>query len=244
MAYLEDTAVLCVDMQGLHPLEHYVLSKYFYFLCILYQRTRMVAEGMLEALVIELAGEGKLPGYTELRESLGSPEFCSFDDAYVWTALRAAATNGQLSPDVRDAAAALIERKLPKVTWEFHPTYDPGQGPPADVQYGPEDGPWNQTIRAGVERAARPSPSFCVLEKRVRPGMPAEQVLVQESQPIRVLVRDVHQVPEETPGLDARDAEGNAIGRVVLLESLKDSIVSRLAGCKTHILRRYRAHEV
>ncbi len=231
--------MLCTRVQGLHPLEHYVLAKYFYYMCILYHKTRCAAEGILQEVASRLISAGKLPSWDDVQNGLKDGALQDFDDTYVWTEIRKAMADESLGDDLREAARMLVTRRLPKVHSERHDTVD---GPTPDREHGPSsDYSWNPVVKDGVKRQGHQK--FPVL-KPAPDAQPEEdgfvQLLQTDSRLIRLLVGDQHVIPEGTPTAAAVDGEGKPAGRVVLLESLSDSIVGRLAGLTTHIFRVYR----
>lgn len=230
--------VLCVDFQGLHPVEHYVLAKYFYYLCILYQKTRSVMEGTLRALAKRLVQLEMLPSWHEISQGLSQSWFTQFDDAYVWSRLRNAAETEGVSPPVREAARALLSRRLPKVDSEAHRTLQPGEALPQEDMHGPSrEGEWNAIVCKGVEYASRQA--FTVLDKYLDED-DLEEVLLQDSRPIRLVVSPLYRVRKDTPATSCYDRLGAEAGSIILLESLHDSIVAKLAGLTTYITRVYK----
>jgi len=231
--------MLCTRVQGLHPLEHYVLAKYFYYMCILYHKTRCAAEGILQEVACQLIGKKKLPSWPDVQDWLTDGRLKDFDDTYVWAAIRKAMADASLTSELREAARMLTERRLPKVHSERHETV---KGKKPDCEHGASpDYSWNSVVEEGVKRQSHQE--FPVL-KPALDDHPEEDVFLQvlqtDSRPIRLLVGDQHLIPEGTPTAPAVGTDGKYVGRVVLLESLKDSVVARLAGLTTHIFRVYR----
>jgi len=232
-------SMLCTRAQGLHPLEHYVLAKYFYYMCILYHKTRCAAEGILQEVASQLIEAGKLLSWGDVQNGLKDGTLQDFDDTYVWTEIRKAMADESLSDDLREAARMLVTRRLPKVKSERHKTVK-GKEPECEHGASPDHN-WNPVLEKAMKRQGHLD--FPVLEQALRGKKPTKKEFVQllqdQSRPIRLLVGDQHLIPEGTPTAAAVDSDGKQ-GRVVLLESLGDSIVGRLAGLTTHIFRVYR----
>ena len=241
VVYLDNKPVLCVSMQGIHPLEHYVLSKYFYYTCILYQKTRCVAEGLLQSIVKRLIAAGRLPSWDVLQAGLADRSYCDFDDIRVWETVRSALEAQQPNDDLGKAIGDLVGRRLPKVKWESHLMSSPGQTVSEDFAPGPDGSSWNPVVREAVERQCRQK--FTVLKQALH-GQESQEaleaVLTSDSRPIRMLVRPPYRVPKDIPRAEVTDDKGRAIGEIVLLETLRDSVVAKLAGHTTHICRVYR----
>jgi len=123
---VEGIPVLCVHVRGLHVVEHYVLAKYFYYLCILYQKTRHVLEGILCSIAKRLIEAGLLPTWEALQEQMRTPWFWSFDDALVLQRMRKAVDQGKVDGDTAAAISMFLNRQLPKVHSEAHYLVDPG----------------------------------------------------------------------------------------------------------------------
>ena len=233
---------LCVRFQGLHPLEHYVLSKYFYYVCILYQKTRCALEGLLQALAVNLISAGRLPSWSDVETQLADGSLWEFDDVAVLAAIREVAGDNTAGAQVRDAAHMLLERRVLKVDAEEH---RPDSGAP----YGPVLEPgidWNPILKKAARRAGLQS--FTVLKEKLRDPEEAgaskqaqlEVELRTDGTPIRLLVEPPYAIPPDTPSVPATDRSGEVAGRLVLLESLGDTVVGRLAGHTTYISRLYR----
>ena len=240
VVYLEETPVLCVTIQGLHPLEHYVLARYFYYLCILYQKTRCIAEGMLQSIAEELIDARRLPSWESVSNRLNEAWFCGFDDGYVWEQVRSALTDNSLNSELREAISMLVGRRLPRVAHEKHPTIDSEDKPDPGWGAGPDIG--NRIARDAAKRAS--SEEFQILKPAEGlPETPSKDdlsdVLLGNPRPIRVLVKDPYDLPKDTPSVQALDKEGQAVGRLTLLELLADSIVAKMKGWTTYIFRQY-----
>ena len=232
--------VLCVAMQGLHPLEHYVLAKYFYYMCILYQKTRCIAEGLLQAIAVRLIGKGRIPSWPDIEAALAEGRLPYFDDIAVWQAIRDAGDDESLEGELRDAISCLVDRRLPKVESERHVTIAQEEDLPGGVQFGATGHVWNELARDAVNRQCRQR--FTVLRKvPYDAGDPHSLAMELEENPtpIRIVVKEPYDVPAGVLALDAETLDGEAC-RVALLESLTDSIVAKLAGQTTHIARVYR----
>jgi len=242
VARVKDNPVLCVHVRALHTLEHYVLARYFYYVCILYQKTRCVIEALLQEIARRLIVMGHLPSWECIRAGFHEPWFCWFDDIAVTEAIRRVARELPLDDDLRSAIEMLLNRdrrRLPKVEHEEHRTdSDPGEPPSATVV-----GDGNPVVRAAL--CSMSTPEFTVLERRLRDTGTAGEaevldVLTSDPEPIRVFRSEPYFVPAGTPRVPATGGDGRE-GDVLLLESLTNSLVGlgKLAGQKTCIVRRY-----
>ncbi|MBE9565166.1 MAG: HD domain-containing protein [Proteobacteria bacterium] len=220
--------MLCTRAQGLHPLEHYVLAKYFYYMCILYHKTRCAAEGILQEVACQLIEEKRLPSWKDVENGLENGALRVFDDTYVWDVISRAARDSELDPELREAARMLTTRQFPKVHSERHKTVE-GKGPDCEHGARPGDG-WNAVVENAMKRQGHQD--FPVLEQALRGKKPTKEEFVQ-------LLQEQSR-PKGTPTAAAVDKKGKPAGRVVLLESLSDSVVGRLAGLTTHIFRVYK----
>jgi len=239
VVYLEGKPVLCVTMQGLHSVEHYVLAKYFYYLCILYQKTRCIAEGILQAVASDLIEKGLIPSRDEVMAKVADGTFCGFDDSFIWARLREAERDEGVASDVRCAIDMLIRRRFPKLVSETHRTLRGSDELPADVRRGPSEAPnWNPVLRHAVELQCHQE--FCVLKRVLKPGTTLKEMLGTNPEPIRLLVTEPYAIPKKRPSVAVQDRQGNPAGRLILLQSLQDSVVGKLAGQTTHIARVYR----
>jgi HD superfamily phosphohydrolase len=235
IAEVGGSPVMCVHIQGLHPLEHYVMAKYFYYLCILYQKTRCIIEALLEAVALQLIHAGILPSWGRVVEGLSTSWFWDFDDYRVWEQVRTAPGQPGVDEDTRQAIDMLLRRRLPDVKAEMHVILEKGAEPPFELL---QVGPWpvpNQVVAEAITRARHQD--FDVLDRGLgeNPGEPDVEEALQNPRPIRVLAKPPFLL---RPGTLLVDAEGEG-EQVALLESLADTVVGKLAGQTTHILRSY-----
>ena len=240
VAVVDDHPMLCVHMRGLHVVEHYVMARYFYYLCILSQKTRCIIEGILESVVLELIKKGHLPTWGELRAMVRGADFCAFDDTYVLHTMRDAWTKAAVDPVMQHAIRILLQRQLPKVVEEQHRLVPAGDKDPFAADPLPAAG-GNEVLSAAARsaRVARIPILRFARDKRIEDNERLRDVLLDDPRPIRIFVEQPFVVPEGTPAIPARTSTGKE-GLVTLLESLADcSIVAALAGCTTHVRRLY-----
>jgi hypothetical protein len=107
-----------------------------------------------------------------------------------------------------------------------------GEEPSFELLPGVANQVQNPVVRDAIDRAQHQD--FSVLDRGLGENPDAEEVL-QNPRPIRVLVKSPFVVRPEALPIDG-DHEDE---RVVLLERLSDTVVGRLAGQSTHILRSY-----
>lgn len=226
---VQDNLVLCVRVKGLHPLEHYVLAKYFYYVCVLHQKTRCMIEGMLRAIAEDLISLGLLDGWEDVESRLADPWFCQFDDNYVWERIRRARGNQATPGDTREAIEMLIRRDLPKVTRETHVMA--GRDALSHLPPRLSDGV-SEVVRRAITHAGHQK--FEVLERTLGPD-PNPQEMLQSKRPIRLLVGPTFNLLPTVPYVPTAGGEE----RIVSLESFDHTVVGRLAGQTTHILRDY-----
>jgi len=242
VAKVEGSPVLCVHVSALHTLEHYVLARYFYYVCILYQKTRCVIEALLQEIARRLIAMGHLPSWDSISSGFLERSFCWFDDIAVVETMRRVVRERLADEDLCKAIMILLDRdreSLPRVICEEHVTDSNSEDfEPIFVQ-----GEGNAVVRAALDNMS--TPEFAVLEQCLPDGNNADvkkvlEVLTSDPEPIRIFETEPYTVPEGTPKVPATTRDGQS-GHVLLLESLSNSLVGigKLAGQRTRIVRHY-----
>lgn len=116
---LDDRERLCVSPKAVASVEHFLLSRWYNYGQIVYQKTVMGMETLMRRLLEKLVRDGSLPSTPEkIIEMANGDEFLTFDDTRIDGAIRQAALESDHDDPCRLMARAIIHRVKPRLVFE------------------------------------------------------------------------------------------------------------------------------
>lgn len=82
--------VLACNKKGQYVVEHFLMSRYFYYSQVIYHKTNVAFEGMVKCMYIRLVQSGHFlyQSLQEIKNSINDEKFLSFNDAFLETAAK------------------------------------------------------------------------------------------------------------------------------------------------------------
>lgn len=104
---------ICFTEKALRPLDHFLLSRYFDYQRVAYNKTTVALDKFLQSLIIKLIDDGKINlSKKEIKNKLGKDSWYKFDDSYILSLIKNIIDN---SHDIilKSQAQSVLERKPP-----------------------------------------------------------------------------------------------------------------------------------
>ena len=134
--------LLCIKEKGIHTVDHYLLAKYFYYVQILYHRTRWIIEEAAKKLYSNLLVLNKTQIIHRLEDlpsiAKDKRQWSTFDDAWVMTIFRQAELEKWLPRECHCLYDIILRRRIPDCKFEKTMNH-PKAGPKDSIELYNQD---------------------------------------------------------------------------------------------------------
>ena len=246
---IDGRRLLCVDQPALHTTEHYLLAKHFYWIQLLFQKTRFIIEELASCICRRLleAGFPRLPDYQTLKTWAKKPhKFMMFDDDYITAVMRVAEASRKVHEDTKALIRMLRYRELPGLLLEWQASVKKANRTEVGrLKQGFSEacdsvrcvGDAHAVLkRCGLDRFpdAHVGHARTLREYGEEADISLRRVLIDHPDPIRIALRSKDAF---SPTQVRRSDDGTRW--VTIIEQLRGSLMSDLARRDLRILRMY-----
>jgi uncharacterized protein len=142
----EGTSGLVVDRKGQRAVEHYLLSRYFLYSTVIYQKTTTGFHRMAERIYTGLLERGKVISYSDLMQffdAKNESKFLNYDDSYIFEEMKKVENGDTELPSLKKQAVSpiflkelvnkVLYRDPLKRVWEEQVLLKRGEAKPHDL---------------------------------------------------------------------------------------------------------------
>ena len=117
--------VLAFNKKGQYVVEHFLMSRYFYYSQVIFHKTNVAFEGMVKCMYIRLVQSGHFlyQSLEEIQESINDEKFLSFNDSFLETAAKEYYDHTE-DEEFKRLYVMFRDRIRPKVIFEMKDMYE------------------------------------------------------------------------------------------------------------------------